>query len=229
MKNATRISFKVFLSSLAISALGLISFGQNSTANFTGILIYKITPRDSVQNNVSAHSTMVIYTNDTITRTENYTNSLGKQVSIRHIELNKSYLLVAINDTSKYAIQTNLNTPDSLKKESKYTFKFKAFKRKIRGMKAKRVNVDHPDFDGAVEFLYLKNSSNKYLNNFGQIPGLLVKYSIATPNGVFDYELVKFERFLPSHNLFGIPSDYKRVSVETFMKELMNARDLNPE
>ena len=62
-----------------------------------------------------------------------------------------------------------------------------------------------------------------------RIPGLLVKYSIATPNGILDYELVKLERYLPSQDLFGIPLDYERVSIDSFLEQMMDARKLNQE
>jgi hypothetical protein len=57
----------------------------------------------------------------------------------------------------------------------------------------------------------------------------LVKYSIATPNGILDYELVKLERYLPSQDLFGIPLDYERVSIDSFLEQMMDARKLNQE
>ncbi|MDG1742376.1 MAG: hypothetical protein P8H43_07355 [Crocinitomicaceae bacterium] len=229
MINILYIRLKKLLFILFFCALGLTSFGQNKTLNFTGMLVYKVTPHVPTDARKGAQNTMTIFTNDTITRTENYTRSFGKQVTIRHIELNKSYLLITISDTSKFAIQSDLNAEDSLEQESKYTFRTKIFKRNVLGMKAKRIKVNHPDFEEAIEFLYLKKYSNEYLNNFDEIPGLLVKYSIATPNGILDYELVKLERYLPSQDLFGIPLDYERVSIDSFLEQMMDARKLNQE
>src|SRR3989338_6114616 len=71
----------------------LFSLAQSKTS-FTGMLEYKITVRDTSLRNFFPDNTMAIYTNDTVVRQENYTPQLGQQVNIRHIEKNKSYLLL---------------------------------------------------------------------------------------------------------------------------------------
>lgn len=187
------------------------------------MLEYKITVRDTSLRSIIPDNGMILYTNDTVSRTENFTPSLGKQVNIRHMELDKAYILVE-SDFGNFAIQQP-QTADSLKSKTSYRFKKKCGKRKVLGMKAKRYFVDHNSFEEPIEFLYLKNYSNKYLNNFSEIPGLLVKFSVVTPDAILDYELIRFNPYQPSRDLFGIPSDYKRVSLDEFLDIMLGIRE----
>jgi hypothetical protein len=182
------------------------------------MLEYKISVRDTSLRQILPDNTMIMYTNDTISRTENFTSSLGKQAMIRNMELDKAYILLE-TPIGKFAIQRP-SMRDSIQTTSKYVLKKKWGKRKILGMKAKRLMVQHPSFEEPIEFLYLKNFSNKYLNNFEESPGLLVKFSVVTPDAVLDYELVRFNQHTPSRDLFGVPSDFQRVSLDEFV-ELM--------
>lgn len=161
---------------------------------------------------------MVVYTNDTITRIENETEQLGKQVTIKHMGLNKSYLLIE-TEHQNFAIQTDLN--EMAKKESKYSFKKKLFKRKIADTKANRLIVSHPDMKFEREYLYLKKFSPKYINTFEEFPGLPVHYYIITMDGVYEYTLKSIEHYLPSRDLFGIPSDFKKVTLDEFMEYIL--------
>jgi hypothetical protein len=197
--------------------------------DFTGMLEYKITARDTNLRQIMPDNQMIVYTNDTISRMENFSKQLGKQVTIRHMQLNKSYLLISVQDSMDFAIKTDLNVADSLKKPSKYTYKKKWFKKKIMGMRANKMLVSHPDFEEPIEFLYLKKYSREYLNNFEGIPGLLVKYSVVTADGILDYELVKISHYTPDRNLFGIPSNYKKVTLDEFMDFMLGSMGPQPE
>lgn len=183
------------------------------------MLEYKITMRDTLLQKLIPENKMIVYTNDTLSRTENFTDQLGKQVVIRHIVLNKSYLLLETH-AGKFAIPTDHNT-DTTKKESNYIFSKIRGNRKVLGMKAKRVMVSHPDFKESMEFLYLKKIPNKYLNMYQDSPGLLVKFSILTGDGIMDYELVRFSEYNPEKDLFGIPSDYERITLDELIKRLI--------
>lgn len=184
---------------------------------FTGMLEYKITMRDTNLRKIIPDNKMIVYTNDTISRTENMTNALGLQIEIRHMELNKSYILLS-GPWGNYAIQNNLNESDTAAAASKYEFtKKKCRKTKILGRKANRIEVTHPEFEEPIEFLYFKDYSNKYLDNFDDAPGLLVKFSVSTVDGIYDYELVKISEYHPNRDLFGIPSDYLKVTINEFM------------
>lgn len=162
---------------------------------------------------------MVVYTNDTLLRIENETDQLGKQVIIKHMILNKSYLLLK-TPIANYAIQTDHSTEKT--DTFPYIFKKKLGKKKILGMKANKLAVSNVNFKEDMEFLYLKKFSNKYLNTLENFPGLPVKYYIATIDGIYLYELVSIEKMVPEKDLFGIPSDYKKVTFDQFLDEIMN-------
>ncbi|MGB0915306.1 MAG: hypothetical protein ACPGVI_04495 [Crocinitomicaceae bacterium] len=196
---------------------------QKEQIPFTGVLEYKITPRDTANTALAAENSMFVYTNDTITRTENFTGQLGKQVAIRHMEKDKSYLLL-ITDLGKFAIQTDHSKSDTTTKVSQYEFKKKSMKTTIAGKKANKMLVSHPNFQEPIEFLYLKEYSNKYINIYPEIPGLLVKYSIATEDGILDYELVKINEYTPNRDLFGIPSDFERITFDEFLDKMIAAK-----
>lgn len=217
------ISLRLIATSLIALFILTGSYAQKQ-APFTGMLEYKITPRDTANTALTATNQMFVYTNDTITRTENFTNQLGQQVAIRHMEKEKSYLLL-ITDLGKFAIQTDHASNDSIKKPNQYVFKKKWFKRKIAGKKANKMLVSHPNFKEPIEFLYLKKTPNKYVKIYSEIPGLLVKYSIATEDGILDYELVKFNEYTPNKDLFGIPSDFERISFDEFLDRMIKAKE----
>lgn len=184
--------------------------------SFIGMFEYEISARDTSQQEMLSTFPMLVYTNDTITRTENFTNQLGVQVAIHHMVLNKSFLLLETAQ-GKFAIKTDLNKKKIDTVLSKYTFKKKWFKRKIMGIKANRIIASHPNFEEPIEFLYLKKVSSKYNDVFDEVPGLLVRYSIATADGVLNYEMIRMNEYSPNRGLFGIPSDFNKVSFDEFI------------
>ncbi len=212
---------RVFLLSF-ILCLGKV-FAQMSKEPFVGTLTYKITICDTALERFIPMRCMKVYTNDTLIRIENETDRLGKQVVIKHMTHNKSYLLLN-TPVGKYAIQTNHN-------ESKsdtifpYTFKKKCGKRTFFGFKAHRAKVNHKGFTDEQTFYYFKQFSPKYLNAFENCPGLPVLYYIPTDDGLFKYELCSMDTTLPEHDLFGIPSDYRRVTFDDFMKDMMQGQE----
>ena len=190
---------------------------------FIGKLVYSVEIADTAMKELIPPGRMTVYTNDTITRIENETFNLGKQVVIKHLQFNKSYLLIETPEVN-FAIQISDTTGNST--PSKYSYKKKCFKRKIAGLKANRLEVNHPDMKEPREFLYLKNYSPKYINTFEDFPGLPVNYFIITMDGVYEYKLVSFELMKPDHDLFGIPSDYKRVTFEEFMEFIIQEQTI---
>jgi hypothetical protein len=190
-------------------------FSQKKEA-FVGKLVYSVQITDTAFQKFIPATQMVVYTNDTITRIENVTDQLGKQAIIKHMELNKSYLLLE-TPIDNFAIQTDHTDSLFRKKESKYTFEKKWFKKKVGGVRANRLLVSHPDFKEPKEYLYLKKYSPKYINTFEDFPGLPVHYYIITMDGVYEYKLISMEEMLPPKDLFGVPSDYKRVTFNEFL------------
>lgn len=215
--------FAILFFLLSIQFTGIAQKGQ-----FIGMLEYKITARDTALQALYPENKMLLYTNDTIVRVENFTSQLGKQVTLRHIEKNKSYLLLS-TAFGNFAIQTDLNKQPDSTKISKYTFEKKCFKRKIAGRKANRIIASHEDFKEPIEFWYFKDIDSKYHDTFEGIPGLPVKYSVATPDVIYDYELVKVLEYTPDRDLFGVPSDYERISFDDFLDKLIQSKGQSSE
>lgn len=191
---------------------------------FTGKMTYTIQMADTSLRELIPTSKMTVYTNDTLIRIENETDQIGKQILIKHLTLNKSYLLLE-TPLGKFAIQTD-HANDTL--PSRYSFQKKSFKRKIAGIRANRLMVSHADMNAPREFLYLKKYSPKYLNNFNNFPGLPVHYYIVSIDGIYEYTLSSMEHMLPEKDLFGIPSDFKRISYNEFV-DLMTKVQENTE
>jgi hypothetical protein len=187
--------------------------------SFQGRLVYSVEMEDTSLQLLFPKKHMVVYTNDTIVRIENETKTLGKQVVLKHTVLQKSYLLLS-NGENKYAIQSSKEETVSAKNYP-YTFKKKRGKCKIAEIKANRLIVTHADFKKPYTFLYLKKYSSKYVDAFDNIPGLPVKYFLSTPDGVVVYTLESMEESPVLEDLFGIPSNYKRVSFDEFLEEMI--------
>jgi hypothetical protein len=202
------------------------SFAQKYEA-FQGTLVYSIEMADTSLQKMFPPTTMTIYTNDTIVRIENETNQLGKQIIIKHLILNKSILLIQ-NGETRYAIQTDLSKEqnkiekDTL--EHGYIFKKKIGTRKIINLKANRMNVKLIGQKKSIEILYLKHFSPKYIDVFEGIPGLPVRYYINTEDGVMVYTLIHMEKKKLDRDLFGVPNDYKKVSFDQFLEEVMRSK-----
>ena len=200
-----------------------ILFGQKTKEPFVGTLTYKITICDTALQRFVPVRYMKVCTNDTLTRIENETDRLGKQIVIKHLTLNKSYLLLN-TPIGKYAIQTNHN---DAKKDSifPYTFQKKCGRKTFCAMKANKTKVTHKGFAEPQTFYYFKQFQPKYLNAFENCPGLPVLYYIPTDDGLYKYELISMDKTLPEHDLFGIPSDFKRVTFDDFMKDMMQGQE----
>lgn len=210
---------------IALLIIGPIVFTTNGIAQksqrFTGMLEYRIMVHDTAMRKLFPDNSMIIYTNDTITRIENFTSQLGKQVVLRHMELKKSYLLLD-TEVGKFAIRTDETKQDSTSAKREFTFEKKMFKRKIVNRKANRMMVSHPEFETPIEFLYFKKISNKYSTFYTEMPGLPVKFSVPTADGIVDYELVKMSEYTPNHDLFGVPSDHQLVTFDEFLEKMVS-------
>lgn len=223
-----RISIVTFA---LISLAALPAFGQSSkTKSFSGMLEYKISVRDSALRELVPDNRMVVYTNDTIVRIENYTDHLGMQVAIKHTILGKSYLLIE-TEFGKYALQMEATEDQEAQLQSDtlgdqdngFTFKKKRGKTRILGRKMSRMMVTHVDFEEPIEFLYLKNYSSKIIDAYPEMSGIPVKYSVITTDAIYDYELIKISEYSPTNDLFGIPSDYERITFDAFMDKMIKS------
>ena len=125
-------------------------FSQGNKTPFIGTLTYRITICDTALQKFVPTRYMKVSTNDTLIRIENETDRLGKQVVIKHMPLQKSYLLLE-TAFGKYAIQTDhsLIKADTI---LPYTFRRKLGKLKICGLKAKKVLASHKGFTEPLAF-----------------------------------------------------------------------------
>jgi len=201
----------------------LVSFQLSAQKQvpFTGRLVYSITMTDTALVALFPENEMKIYTNDTLVRVENATSQLGLQVAIRHLQLHKSYLLLSTYK-GNFAIQTKFEDSVSV---AKFTYKKKMGGKKINGLKAKKVLVSHANFKEPMAFFYHKKISAKYLEGFENFPGLLVEYYVPTPDGLLKYELKSLERDATNHDLYGIPSDYQKITISEFVDLMTNKEE----
>jgi len=134
----------------------------------------------------------------------------------------KYYLLINYDD-NKFAIQQNV-PKDTI--PSKYIFCKKFGSKKIDGVKAKRVLVNAASFDKPIEMWYFPKISPKYLDVLKGINGLPVDYYLQLEDGILHYTLQKIEFSEVNKDLFGIPTDFKKVSFDEFVDQMMQ---LQPE
>lgn len=199
----------------------LVSFSGFSQKQppFEGKLVYQIELTDTLLADMYKARDMVIYTNDTLARIVNYTDQLGEQVVIKHLQLHKSYLLLN-TPVGKFAIQTKRET-DSIA-VSDYTFRKKGGKKVIAGIKAKKLIVQHPEFKEEMVFWYAKKVPGHVLEGFENFPGLLLEYYVPTPDGIYQYTLKNITEQPTPKDLYGVPSDYQKMTMDRFI-ELMTS------
>ena len=188
---------------------------------FIGKLLYSVSSCDTSLQKSMKPSFMTIYTNDTLIRIENNSSVLGNQTLIKHLELNKSYLLIN-SPIGKVALQSSQigQTTDSLN----YQFTLKSGRKKIGGIRGKKLLVYFKKSNQNFTFYYTNTINSKYLNNFISFPGLPILYYLSTPEGIFKYELKEIQYYLPSKDLFGIPKDYKKMSFDQFIDSIEPAQ-----
>jgi hypothetical protein len=193
------------------------SFFAQKQVPFVGKLTYEVTSCDSILKDKLPASKMFVYSNDTLIRIENNSSVVGVQTLIKHLYLNKSYLLIN-SPIGKIALQSNQLTQatDSLN----YSFIKKRGTKKFAGLKAKKLVVRVKKINTDFDFYYIEKINGRYLNNFSSFPGLPVLYYLATPEGIFKYELKEIDYHLPAKDLFGIPSEYKKMSFDAFINEI---------
>jgi hypothetical protein len=195
-----------------------ISFSQKNPIQ--GVFHYKASISYPDTNLVFKEWNVTVFTNDTVVRVETETGQFGNQVYIRHISMNKAYLLLNI-DGRKYAIQTDLSKEQQKDTSGvKYSFKRKLGSKKIAGFKCKKYYIEDKAQKESFYGYFAKNVSNKYLEVYREIPGLAMEYVIPTQDGLTKYQLQSFEEGAQNRDLFGIPSDYKRVTFEQFVTEI---------
>jgi hypothetical protein len=200
-----------------IAACCFFLFVHKSYAQLNGMLVYNVELVSADTVSLQNKWQVVIYTNDTMVRVETQGGPFGKQVYIRHMVLNKAYLLLAM-DGQKFAIRTDLSTNNDTIKN--YTTKKLFGTKKIQGIKCCKYNITDNGAPTGYVCYFAKKIPNKYLEVYNDISGLALDYYLPSQNGLIHYEMVQYEQQVLDKNMFGIPSDYKKVTFEEFMSSI---------
>ena len=146
-------------------------------------------------------------------RIESYT-PIGKQIYIKHIPKNRAYILMDLG-FQKVAIQT---IPDTTLDDHRYKFSFASGKRDFANIISNNIKVKDNEYDTTFIMNYYKDISPKYSTAIKGIPGLPVNYYLYVEGIWVNYQLVSLEKKALNHDLFGIPSEYKIVSLDEFIE-----------
>jgi hypothetical protein len=195
-------------------------FANSAQAQLSGMLVYQVDLLSADTMNPQNHWQVVVYTNDTMVRVETQGGPFGKQVYIRHMVLNKAYLLLAM-DGQKFAIRTDLANK-SKDTSLNYTVKKLVGSKKINAIRCKKYKITDVGAPMGYVCYFAKKIPNKYIEVYQDIPGLALDYFLPSQNGLIHYQLVQYEAQVLDKNMFGIPSDYKKVTFEEFMSSLNN-------
>jgi hypothetical protein len=195
-------------------------FANSAQAQLSGMLVYQVDLLSADTMNPQNHWQVVVYTNDTMVRVETQGGPFGKQVYIRHMVLNKAYLLLAM-DGQKFAIRTDLANK-SKDTSLNYTVKKLVGSKKINGIRCKKYKITDVGAPMGYVCYFANKIPNKYIEVYQDIPGLALDYFLPSQNGLIHYQLVQYEAQVLDKNMFGIPSDYKKVTFEEFMSSLNN-------
>ena len=186
---------------------------------FSGELTYEIERVDKKDTN---RTFMIIYAKDSLLKVVNFNSNSGKQQLIKHLRLNRSYILLE-TPKQNFAVRTNEHLViDSIEN---YTFKKQMGMRKIAGITVKKLLVHHKEISEAVTFYYTKSISAKYANVYKNLPGLPLLFYIPTKDGLFKYTLKELKNNNPPLELFMIPKEFKIVSFEDFSNEFLKSSE----
>jgi GLPGLI family protein len=186
---------------------------------FSGELTYEIERVDKKDTN---RTFMIIYAKDSLLKVVNFNSNSGKQQLIKHLRLNRSYILLE-TPKQNFAVRTNEHLViDSIEN---YTFKKQMGMRKIAGIPVKKLLVHHKEISEAVTFYYTKSISAKYANVYKNLPGLPLLFYIPTKDGLFRYTLKELKNNNPPLELFMIPKEFKIVSFEDFSNEFLKSSE----
>lgn len=176
-----------------------------------GTWTYQLTETDSL-GAVLSSSEMKLYANDSVVRIETPTK-LGTQVLLQHRQKDKFFLLLEMGDQG-LAIKGN-DKEDSL---TRYQYKRTWKKKILGGIPARKFKVyDNKTKEESVVWVARKQSEN-LLNVYPGLPGMPLSYTVRTEEVNFNYSLVQYLAASPSSDLFGIPSHYKIITFDEFLK-----------
>ncbi len=203
-----------FLISLSLNAL----FSQKNLP-FIGTLEYEIRNLDSKEEKPQL---MHILSLDSLIRIETNSSVFGTQSFIKHLLKKKSYLLISLDENQHFAIKGDFSESDTLEKPKKYIWKKKFGSKKIGGLAAKKLKLTFLQSQKSFTCFYSKKYAARCQEAYTDFPGLPVLYYLETDNGVLEYRLTKYTTIAPNYNLFGVPSNYSRITFDEFV-DLINS------
>ena len=206
-----------FFSLALLLSLFITSGFSQKKGSFSGELTYEI---ERVDKKDTVRAFMIIYAKDSLLRVVNFNSISGKQELIKHLRLNRSYLLVE-SDQQNFAVRTNEHL--ILDTVQNYTFKKQMGTRKIAEIKVKKLRVKHKEISEDLTFYYTKSISSKYANIYKNLPGLPLLFYVPTVDGLLKYTLKELKNNNPPLDLFMIPQGYKIISFEEFTNEFSNS------
>ena len=202
---------------LVISICFLSHFAFNQQYKpFEGVFTYSVEQVDSTLKKAQFISLVHIYTNDTIVRTDSESASLGKQTLLRHIGLQKQYVLLEYNN-KKYAIQQIIPKDTST---SKYNFTYTKKKKRFAGVKANQVIINSKNYPSPLKCYFTSKYNPIYLDILKGIPGLPTLYYVTTENGILRFTLRKIDPIQLPKTTFLFSKDYERISFSDFIEKI---------
>lgn len=202
---------RTFIFSLFISC---ISYSQQLDFKpFSGALTYKVELIDSTLKKGVFQYYMRLYTNDTLVRIENESVNFGKQILIRHLNLNKQYLLLEY-DNKKYAIQ-QIIPKDTM--PSKYTFTLINKSKKFAKKKSFLAQTKITNSTFIFPTYYCKELNPKYLDILKGIKGLPTQYFLPSESGILRYTLIEVQETQLPQTTFLFSKDYTKITFDEFI------------
>ena len=188
-------------------------FGQ-SYQPFVGTLLYEITNLE--RPNAQAVEMRVISL-DSLVRIESPSVVFGNQIFLKHLNKKKSILLISLSESANFAIKGDFEGKDTVITEKKYVWKKKFGSKKIADLNCKKLKLTFLKSEKTLNCYYSKTYSSKYLDAYNDFPGLPVEYYLETEDGILKYSLKSIDFSVPNYDLFGVPSNYQKVTFDEFV------------
>lgn len=204
---------------VGILFLFVLTAGNGQSQNpFVGTLIYEVT---NLNRPTDEPLEISVFSLDSLVRIETPSPVFGNQIFIKHLTRKKSFLLISLSETDHYAIKDDFKKQDSSAIQVKYIWKKKRGKKTVGGLSGKKLKLTILKSNQTFECFYSKEFAAKYQDAYQDFPGLPIEYFVESEDGILKYTLKKHNKIAPNYDLFGIPSNYKRVTFDEFV-DLLN-------
>ena len=212
-------TMKIFFIWLLLLLITPPFFSQKNLP-FIGTLEYEIR---NIELKDEKPQLMHILSLDSIIRIETESYVFGNQSFIKHLVKKKSYLLISLDENKNYAIKGDFSKTDSANTAFKYSWKKSFGSRNIGGLAAKKLKLTLLKSQKTFNCYYSKNYAARYQEAYTDFPGLPVLYYIETEDGILEYRLKKYTSIAPNYDLFGVPSNYIKITFDEFVDLLNNS------